>query len=81
MFDHFINKIKFSSVVRLVLKPCAFIEKILGFFKISSVMLNEVNEILQHTYQIQSLTENDFEAVIARIWYIQNHETQMRTTS
>ena len=44
----------------------------------SSTFLNEVNFILNKEYDIDSLNENDKDAIIARIYFKQNHEKQMR---
>ena len=44
----------------------------------SSVFLNEMKELLWNEYEIDSVLENDLDAVISRIWFVQNHETQMR---
>ena len=44
----------------------------------SSVFLNEIKEVLWNEYSIDSLFENDLDAIVARIWFVQNHETQMR---
>ena len=45
---------------------------------VSSIFLNEVKELLSNEYEITSIFENDLDAVMARIWFVQNHETQMR---
>ena len=78
LFEHLINKIKICSAFRILSRPCDFIDKNSDFFKISSEMLMEVNSILTDQYQIDSATDNDFEAIMARISYVQNHEPQMR---
>ena len=80
MFEHLINRIKISFASRILSKPCYFIGKNLDFFKLSSVMIREVCEILQLKYQIDSLLDNDFDAILARISYVQNHEPQTRTS-
>ena len=80
MFDHLMNKIKISALHRFLFKPCMFIYKASNFFKISSVLHCDVRRILREKYQVDSLLDNDIEAIIARISYTQNHESQMRTT-
>ena len=80
IFDHFLNKTKLSLAVRFLTKRCVFIDKILDFFKISSVMINEVNKILSDMYQVNSLTDNDFDAILARIIFVQNNESQIRVS-
>ena len=80
MFEHLVNKIKISFASRVLSRPCSFIAKTLDYYKISSVMIGEVYEILQSKYQIESITDNDFEAIIARISFVQNHERQTRTS-
>ena len=78
LFKHFINKTKICLAFRILFKPCEFINKNLDFLKISSVMLGDVNTILTEQYQIDSISDNDFDAIMARISYVQNHEPQMR---
>ena len=77
-FPHFINKIKISAALRFMIKPCAFIEKIRHFIYISSVMMNEVHDILKEVYDVYSLLDNDFDAILSRIQFIQNREQQKR---
>ena len=72
------NKIKISAALRFMLKPCYFIRKIRQFMKISSVLINEVLAILKETYDVDSLFENDLDAILARIHFVQRHEQQMR---
>ena len=80
IFQHLLNKIRISSAVRILRKPCVYIDKILDFLKISSFMIDNVNKILYDMYQIDSLMDNDFYAILARIIFVQNHETQMRVS-
>ena len=47
-------------------------------FKISSVMIENVNMILKDQYQVDSVWDNDFHAILSRISFVQNHESQMR---
>ena len=46
--------------------------------KLSSFLVNDVRNILDLTYDIYSMFENDIDAILSRIQYIQNHEKQMR---
>ena len=77
-FSHFINKMKISAALRFLLKPCVFIEKNKHFLYISSVMFNEVIDILKETYDVDSFLDNDFDAILSRIQFIQSREQQMR---
>ena len=77
-FKHFINKLKIMSTLKLLSKPCAFLAKILDYMYISSFFVNEVFNILEKEYGIDSITDNDKDAIISRICFIQNHEKQMR---
>ena len=45
---------------------------------VSSFLLSDTYKIINDMYQMDSLMENDFEAIIARIAYVQNHENQSR---
>ena len=77
-FNHLLNKMKVKMIFRFLLKPCDFIRKSLCYFMASSVFLNEIKEVIWNEYEIDSLFENDLDAIVARIWFVQNHETQMR---
>ena len=75
---HLLNKNKILAVFRFILKPCNFISKIQNFMKLSSFLVNDVSNVLDLTYDIYSMFENDIEAIMSRIQFIQNHEKQMR---
>ena len=77
-FEHLVNKIKISTAYRLSKNPCEFFVKVKDFMKFSSVLYTDVHELLQRKYGVDSLIDNDYEALIARIGFIQNHEEQMR---
>ena len=77
-FENLVNKIKIMYVLRLMLSPCDFLGKINSFLSVSSVLYNEVYDILQSKYNIQSLVENDKAAIMARISFVQNREPQSR---
>ena len=77
-FTHLVNKMKIEAAVRFMIKPCNFIKKLKHFLKISSVLIKEVSDILNDTYDIYSLFDNDADAVLSRIQFVQNREQQMR---
>ena len=77
-FEHLINKIRIMYVIRLFCKPCSFIKKIEFYLSVSSVLCNEVSSLLKSKYDIDSLHDNDKEAIIARLGFVQNHEPQLR---
>ena len=62
--------------MRLIYKPCNFIKRNSSYFNVSSVKYREVMDILQSKYNVDSITDNDKEAIIARIGFVQNHEPQ-----
>ena len=41
-------------------------------------MIKNVLNIFKEIYDIETLLDNDPKAILARIWFIQNHEEQMR---
>ena len=79
-FNHLLNKIKIMAAQRLILKPCDFLRKIMQYMKVSSALMREVHLILEQAYDIDSLLDNDIEAINSRILFKQNHERQMRET-
>ena len=78
MLNHFINKTKINAILRFFTNSCEFVLKILPFLRVSSAMLSHVLKIINDIYGMDSLFDNDPEAIMARIWYVQNHEDQMR---
>ena len=78
IFKHLLNKMKIMFMFRLYFSPCIFIEKIMKHISVSSVLFNEVNTFSSDLYQIYDLLDNDRQAVVSRVLYVQNHESQMR---
>ena len=78
IFKHFLNVNKILSVLRLFRKPCIFVQKCLIFLYVSSILLKDVHQILEKDYNVDSVFDNDADALIARICFVQNHERQMR---
>ena len=77
-FEHFLNNLKIQFMFRLCMSPCIFIEKTMKYLFVSSVFFSEVTTFSSDKYQIGNLLENDRQAVVSRIAFVQNHETQMR---
>lgn len=73
-FENLLNKIRITTVLRLLSSPCEYVLKAFDFLSISSIALKEVYD----KCQIDSLFENDRDAIIAKIQFIQNHERKMR---
>ena len=78
LFGHLLNKLKISAFHRFIMKPCKFVHKAGPFLRVSSVMANNVREILYKEYDVDSFYDNDINAILSRIYYKQNHEKQMR---
>ena len=78
IFDHYLNKLKMQFTYRLYLSPCLFLEKIMKYMYTSSILFEEVNKVFSDLYGIDDLFDNDKQAVLSRIIYVQNHESQMR---
>ena len=79
-FDHLVNKIKIFAGLRFIEAPCDFILKNLNFLKISSFYYKEIRLMLLNKYNIDSLLDNDRDAIMSRIIFVQNHEPQTRNT-
>ena len=78
VFSHYINKIKTMTASRLFLHPCDYFKKIFTFLSLSSEFLADVQDTLSEIYDIDSCFENDRDAILARIMFVQNHEKQLR---
>ena len=78
-FENLFNKIHIFGTLRLLIKPCNFIRRSAGFLSVYSVSHKETYRMLSSKHEIESLLENDRSAIISRISYVQNHESQMRT--
>ena len=79
-FDHLISKIKIFACMRFMESPCDFILKNLNFLRISSFYYKAIGLLLSTKYNIDSLLENDKDAVLSRIIFTQNHEPQLRNS-
>ena len=71
---------KICAVRRFILKPCDFIRNLLNFMLISSVMVSDVRHFMKSMYDIDSVFDNDGDALISRILFVQKHEEQMRVS-
>ena len=78
IFKHFVNKARLCTSMRLFSTPCSYFMKILPFLRISSVIRSKIEEVFEREYDTEYVFENDFDAVLARIIYVQNHEETMR---
>ena len=79
-FNHLINKLKIFALRRFILRPCDFIRNLLPFMHISSVMVNDVRNTLKSTYDMDSAFDDDSDAIVSRILFVQRHEEQMRVS-
>ena len=77
-FQHLMNKCTIMSAIRFLTKPCDFILKVKEFFITSSVILSQACEILKTIYNVDSIFENDRDAIMSRICFVQRNEKQMR---
>ena len=77
-FEHLLNKIKVLTFFRFLKYPCIFIQKVAYFLDMSSVFFNEVKDVFIDKYEIEMLMEQDREAIISRLQFVQNHEGRMR---
>ena len=75
-FENYINKTRISFLYRILKSPCKAIKSNFTFFKFFSNLAINVNKLLNTKYQITDLMENDRDAVMARIKFVQNHEPQ-----
>ena len=77
-FNPYMNKIKIMTVLRLFKSPCASIAKNISFWTISSSFYAEIADIFLKEYGIENIMDNDRDAIVSRIWFIQNREGTMR---
>ena len=77
-FEHLLNKIKIFTALRLVNVPCKYVSKILFYLSINSVLFNETRDICIDKYDTELIFEQDKDAIVSRILFVQNHEGRMR---
>ena len=77
-FEHLMNKIQIFTGLRFMVSPCEFMFKNYNFFRISSFYFKELRLLSRNKYSIDSLVENDKDAILSRICFVQNHEPQLR---
>ena len=56
-------------------KPCHFIRKVKEFFNNTSHLLIDVYKVLQNKYSVECLLENDKNALMSRIIFVQSDES------
>ena len=79
-FENLLNKIKIMAAFRMLSLPCNFVSKTKSFLQISSCFLKETCDILADKYEIDSLLDNDRDAIFSRIIYVQCREKPLRLT-
>ena len=77
-FNHMVNKSKITTAIRLFNSPCDFFSKILPFLSVSSYIRLKIDELCFKQYDVERVFENDIDAMISRIIFVQNHEETMR---
>ena len=71
-FKHLLNKIRIMTALRFYNFPCDYFRKISYFLNVSSVFFNEVKNLALEEYNIESLFENDRDAILSKILYVQH---------
>lgn len=77
-FNHFINwqRIRFSY--KIISNPCKYLRKCLLNVSEDLFLANEAKSVLLSEYNIESMMENDIDAIKSRILYVQNNEPTLR---
>lgn len=78
MFNHYINYVKIRTFKKFLTNPCQFIERNFNTFLNNSFFIQNVRNILNVGYGVPSLTDNDLDAIRARIFYVQYREEPLR---
>ena len=77
-FNHFLNRSKIMTAIRLLHSPCNYFRKIMPFLNMSSFFRSRIKDLCQREYGIHNVFENDIDAIDSRIKFVQNHEETMR---
>ena len=77
-FEHLLNKNKILVAFRFYNSKCPFIQKSLYYFRDFSCFLCEVRDLFLNKYDIANVFDQDIDAILSRIIFVQNHEPQMR---
>ena len=75
---HLLNKNKINAAFRFYNSSCNFIHKNFNFFSLFSVFFKEIRDLFIDIYDVELVFKQDKSAILARIFYVQNHERQMR---
>ena len=73
-FNHYLNWIKIRFVINLLKSRNKLVLKLSDFFNFKSELIKDTRRILDKEYGIISLLDNDKDAVLARIFFVQRHE-------
>ena len=65
-----IEKVRF--IYKIFKNPPAFLNKNFNYFKYNSYFLKDVEIIFNTFYDVDDLLDNDFEAIVARVYFIHN---------
>ena len=73
-FKHLLNFNRIKFVYNLFKKPCNFIEKNMCFLLDNSTILKNINLVLLSDYNVLNIFFNDFDAILSRVFYVNNNE-------
>ena len=73
-FKHFLNLKKIKFLFGIFNTSSNFISKSLMFLKMNSVFLSEMDSVFNDVYSITDILDNDLDAIISRIFYIDRRE-------
>lgn len=78
-FKHYLNFILINTINRIVyMYTCDFVKKNMAFFREGSFIIKYVLNVLKEEYGVDSLKDNDFNAIKSRIYFVQRLEEPLR---
>lgn len=77
MFKHYLNYCRLMLIMRIINKPCNFIFRNKYIFE-RRYFVNNLENIFREIYGVVDILNNDKDAIVSRLWFIQYGEDRMR---
>ena len=73
-FEHYINSLQIKFAFNLFKSKNILINKLKDHFKFQSPFVHEICNMVDKNYDIKRLANNDCDAIMSRVWYVQRNQ-------